>query len=1047
MCLSETIYFIRGRDTVVLMSEYSTQRMVKRGDKSRSLKLFAITINVYLLYLLFQVRFFLNAGYFFTVITVIFVLVEIMKRRRDRSVFHSNLSSYDIMRMATKYLRINRIFLVATILGLILSTIVISQTSLMSASYEQKAFDDFTEKVDTTAFVFNGYVQGDESFYTDWLDFVPGIEPLLNENDLELENIESNLDHRAQLVTGNVTDTGDGFYINYNNVKLIEYTEEIHAFYSQFTPFNYAYNSEDSFVIFPNWMLGQDHFEEFSFTDLEKYEMLIGEYRNADGDFNLFELDITANFTISDQEKEDYFSSLDGGVQWSEYEMLDMAIVLSKDQMDQVVKSYNDYGAASGNYWTGLESSFRTEVSIVLPILANTEIDTLITQLDRIERKLWNWLNNIQSEGIIYYESPLSRSLQSYKFEVQGMNAILFFITAPLLALALFLVYFSLSLVEARKQRLMAILKMRGSSKEQLRILLVEEVMVTGIMAIVVGMVLSIPWASISLQEAGLFTSAIDLSTVIIPADWYWKLPLIGLILTLDLNLPNINKLIKTTVDEGDIHEEKKQPFWQRYYLDLVLFGLSVVYWIGVRFINTSDFNIFSIIVIVLSPFMLLIFFIGAPLVTARYFSSIIGWFSEFIWNKQGGMIALATRNMKKNKFSASRLSAFLLMGIMLSYMAVIVPASFEHWNSDRVNYSMGADIRIEGLDSSNQTAYHLINQTDVSAYTEVVNSYIYTKSGNLNSISILGIDPSTFADVAYWQDYYADKSLEDLVSQIVDNETILMQEGILRLTGLKLEDEFYINLDVGDTNQVYSPKIADTFTYFPNLVNYLPSEGDNGNYFGYNEGYIVANITAAKTIGSHQRNIQSSTYVKINDGANITEVTEDLAELYQYNNSISVHSIEGQLDQMREDPVMSIVFTALRSMLVITIIASIIAVSYFSFITLAERKREIGVFRAMGMIKKQIFMLLLFEGLTLLLVSMIFGGIAGYVSSSNILFFFQQIFGAGGPNAAPPVFLYIPWDKIGSFTGTIFLLTVISAAFPAQLTASKQTGSILRSD
>lgn len=1043
MCLSETIYFIRGRDTVVLMSEYSTQRMVKRGEKSRSLKLFAITINIYLLYLLFQVRFFLNVGYFFTVITVIFVLVEIMKRRRDRTVFHSNLSSYDIMRMATKYLRINRIFLVATILGLILSTIVISQTSLMSASYEQRAFDDFTENVDTTALQFNGWLNnGGSTTYDNWLEYVPGIESLLNENNLELDTIENELSYRAQLVMSYPVDTGDGSYVDINRVRLVEYTEEMHAFYSNFTPFNYVYNSSESYLVYPRWFDTEAQFMEVPFSDLEKYELLLGDSYRQDSDFSLIELDVAGNFSIPDQEREDYLREHG----WEGWEYFDLGLLLSTDQFDEVIKAYNDYATTNNDAWSGLDTSFTTQVKLVLPSLADTDIDTLITQLDRLERKIWIWLSEFQSDGWIDYYSPLTWALQNYKFEVQGMNAVLFFITAPLLALALFLVYFSLSLVEARKQRLMAILKMRGSSREQLRILLVEEVMVTGILAIIVGMILSVPWASISLQEAGLLSSAIDLSTVIIPADWYWKLPLIGMIFALDLNLPNINKLIKTTVDEGDIHEEKKQPFWQRYYLDLGLFGLSVIYWIGVRFINTTDFSIFSFIVIFLSPFMLLIFFIGAPLVTARYFSGIIGWFSEFIWNKQGGMIALATRNMKKNKFSASRLSAFLLMGIMLSYMAVIVPASFEHWNNDRVNYGMGADIVISGLDSSNQTAYNLINQTDVAAYTEVIKSYVLTKSNNLHSVAILGIDPLTFADVAYWQDYYADESLEDLVSHIVDNDTILMQEGILRLTGLSLEQDFFINLDVGESSQIYSPKIVDTFTYFPNLVDRLPYEDTDG-YVYSSEGYIVSDIIAAKTIGSHQQQVRASTYVRINEGANITQVTEELAALYQYNSSISVTSTEGGLIEMREDPVMSIIFSALRSMLVITIIASIIAVSYFSFITLAERKKEIGVFRAMGMIKNQIFMLLLFEGLTLLLVSMIFGGIAGYVSSSNIFFFFQQIFGAGGTNAAPPVFLHIPWDKIGSFTGTIFILTVISAAIPAQLTASKQTGSILRAE
>lgn len=107
--------------------------------------------------------------------------------------------------------------------------------------------------------------------------------------------------------------------------------------------------------------------------------------------------------------------------------------------------------------------------------------------------------------------------------------------------------------------------------------------------------------------------------------------------------------------------------------------------------------------------------------------------------------------------------------------------------------------------------------------------------------------------------------------------------------------------------SQIYSPLIVDTFKYFPNLVESLPFEDTNGNIYS-SEGYIVSDITAARIMGSHQGITRVSTYVKINEGANITQVTEELTDLYHYNNSISVSSVKKGINNLKDDPIISIV-------------------------------------------------------------------------------------------------------------------------------------------
>ena len=133
--------------------------------------------------------------------------------------------------------------------------------------------------------------------------------------------------------------------------------------------------------------------------------------------------------------------------------------------------------------------------------------------------------------------------------------------------------------------------------------------------------------------------------------------------------------------------------------------------------------------------------------------------------------------------------------------------------------------------------------------------------------------------------------------------------------------------------------------------------------------------------------------------------------------------------------------------MTIITVIASIIAVSYFSFISLSERKREIGVFRALGMIRNQIFVLLVAEGIVILSMGIFVGGIAGYAIVYIFFQFLIELFGQGGSDGVPPLRIITPWGIVAIFTLLMFVLTLVAAAAPAQYTAKQQTGSILRAE
>ncbi|MDH5646124.1 MAG: FtsX-like permease family protein, partial [Candidatus Heimdallarchaeota archaeon] len=158
----------------------------------------------------------------------------------------------------------------------------------------------------------------------------------------------------------------------------------------------------------------------------------------------------------------------------------------------------------------------------------------------------------------------------------------------------------------------------------------------------------------------------------------------------------------------------------------------------------------------------------------------------------------------------------------------------------------------------------------------------------------------------------------------------------------------------------------------------------------------------------------------------------------------VSVFSTETFVQFFEDSDGYRIILNTMNSLLTITILVSIIAISYFSFVTISERKREIGVLRSIGMIRRQIFLLLLFEGLLLLLTSLVMGGIAGVFISLN---FFYLLTGGSDTEIVPPLHIAFPIDVMVLFGCLLLVFTIIACAYPAYRMSSRSTGSILRAE
>ena len=115
----------------------------KKSGKSYFKTLFLLTANLFLLYLFIDLSFILYAVGLFGGILLIVVLVKIIKIYRKMGPNKSKSINSDIFKVSLKYINMNKIYVAAAVIGLVLAAVVASQAVLVSSSYQSQVFDEY----------------------------------------------------------------------------------------------------------------------------------------------------------------------------------------------------------------------------------------------------------------------------------------------------------------------------------------------------------------------------------------------------------------------------------------------------------------------------------------------------------------------------------------------------------------------------------------------------------------------------------------------------------------------------------------------------------------------------------------------------------------------------------------------------------------------------------------------------------------------------------------------------------------------------------------
>ncbi len=232
-----------------------------------------------------------------------------------------------------------------------------------------------------------------------------------------------------------------------------------------------------------------------------------------------------------------------------------------------------------------------------------------------------------------------------------------------------------------------------------------------------------------------------------------------------------------TTVDyKHGLARPRTQPLFLRYYLDLALVGVGAFLFYQLRergsLVTERLFGELSA-----DPLLLLsptLFMVMVALVFLRLFPLALGTAAWVGRRWESAIVALGLTRMTRAPLQYNRLILLLLLATAVGMFAAGYRATLERGYDDRASYEAGAPVRLGDVRvPANVPAEEFTRRIREATGAEVV-APVSRLGGSYNlsafqgvSIEVLGVEPETFAQVAFWREDFARDDLEGLLGRL----------------------------------------------------------------------------------------------------------------------------------------------------------------------------------------------------------------------------------------------------------------------------------------
>jgi putative ABC transport system permease protein len=511
-----------------------------------------------------------------------------------------------------------------------------------------------------------------------------------------------------------------------------------------------------------------------------------------------------------------------------------------------------------------------------------------------------------------------------------------------------FVIFNTLSITVAQRTRELATLRTIGATPRQVLGSVVLEALVLGAVASVIGLFAGLGLAQgLKALLSGLgidlpsTTTVFSFRTVIVAL-------VVGLLITL---LAGLAPAIRATrvppimaVREGATLPRSRLSALAPYVAGVAT-GIAVV--VLVAALALKDLTIVQQLLLIVVGCVLL--FAGVALVSSRFvglLALVVGWPASRLGGAPGG---LARHNSRRNPGRVAVTAAALTVGIALVTFVAVLGAAIQESNKTAIDRQLNADYVVSsgGRGAFQSAAAAAVQRAPDIAVASSVRSDSANVAGSGSTKAITGIDPRTIA--ATYRFDWTDGS--DAALRQLGSSGAIVSEDCAKAQNLKRGERFGMRTP---SNRAIELRVVGIYRARP----LAPLLGD-------------VTISQAAYDRAFDRTKTQYTFLRVRGGTgSSTEAALD--RVLRPFPDAKLKTKSGFIDEQGTQ--LAVLLNLVFLLLALAIVVSLFGIVNTLALSVFERTRELGMLRAVGMIRRQVRWMVLHESVIIALI----GGLTG---------------------------------------------------------------------
>lgn len=633
-----------------------------------------------------------------------------------------------------------------------------------------------------------------------------------------------------------------------------------------------------------------------------------------------------------------------------------------------------------------------------------SQLTPLGNTLDRLKIELYQHLKDTKME------MSFADVLDEFKVQSLQLQTLLFTLAAPMIAMVFYFIAMNARQALDKQRSDIAVLRSRGAGTRQITMMYLIEGIFLGIIALIIGPFVGWFMAK-SIGSANGFLTFVDRQSI--PVGLNSQAILYGAVAVLIAIIASVIPAVVFARASIVSYKQKlarsdQKPFWQRWFLDIVLLGLAGY---GYYMFNQRQLLTFQTGMttdqLQVNPFL---FFVPALSIFAfgLFFLRLFPWILRFVtWVAKKVLpvpLYLTITQLSRSATSYYPLMILLILTLGLGVYNASAARTIDTNSTERTLYKYGADVIMQavwegyaevnpddqkngggkggqpGQGQGQKPSKIIYNEPPFEVFkhlkgVEAATRVLETKGSvsvsgtSIGNGNILGIDNVDFSKVAWFRNDLFPVHPFNYLNLLGSYENaVIIPSNVASKYQIKPGDIVNISLQ----NQPVEFVVVGVLPYWPTQY---PKQTP---FFITNLDYIYDQVPL----------IPYKVWLKMEPKALVAPLIDELAK-----NNIELATIDDvrtELVKQNKHPQRGGVFGILSLGFLVSVIISLIGYLLYWFFNLSGRVVQFGVLRAMGLSRKQLTGMLLLEQIFTAGLSIVLGVLIGKLSSILFLPFLQ---------------------------------------------------------